>query len=221
MCEQFLSTWERAPSRLWCLTSGQLGLRSIGLRSTNRQPGRPTRSSSAGPARHMSSPWRRPERPASADDHPAGTGYVVAGVKGPPAVLEVGLEPSTEVHGPVGSGDAHIGQVAEDIAGRDIEAPAQGKPEVGEVAADAGAALPHVERRGQRVAAPQLELDVFVRPVQTATTRGQPGSVAPKSSQAWSRNTSDRQKRLGSRKTIVSSGSNSTGTWRACGVGLI
>ena len=101
----------------------------------------------------------------AADHHSADARHVVARVERPPPVPEVGLEPRAEVHRLVRRGNADVGEIAEHVAGRNVEAPAQREAEVREVAAHPGAALPDVEGRGERVARPGLEPDVPVNPV--------------------------------------------------------
>ena len=64
---------------------------------------------------------------------------VVARVERVPAVAEVDLGPGAEVHRCAGVGHGDVGQVADDVAGGDVEGPAHRDGEVGEVAADTGA----------------------------------------------------------------------------------
>src|SRR6476646_7813817 len=70
-----------------------------------------------------------------------------------------------EVHRHVGWLDADVGQVAEDVAGRDVERATHRDAQLGEVAADAIALKVDVEGGRQRIGAGGPELDLIVDPV--------------------------------------------------------
>ena len=59
------------------------------------------------------------------DEHPAFASLVVPGIEGPPAVAEVNLHPGREIHRCGLLLHLDLGKVAEDIAGRDVQCPAQ------------------------------------------------------------------------------------------------
>ena len=88
---------------------------------------------------------------AAADDHAADAAAVVAGVEGVPLAVEVDLEPGGEVHRLGRERDVDLGDVAEDVAGGDVQRAAERDRQVGEVAADALAGAVGVDRRGPGV----------------------------------------------------------------------
>lgn len=69
-------------------------------------------------------------------DNSADAGSVVAGVECVPLAIEPDFDPGAEIHR-VDDGDADVAEMAVDIAGRDVEAAAEGQRQMGEVAADA------------------------------------------------------------------------------------
>ncbi len=89
---------------------------------------------------------------------------VVAGVHGPPAVIEEDLVPGGEVAG-AGVGDADVAEVAGDVAGGDVHGAAEGDGEVLEVAADADAFGEDVEGGLGGAGGHVVEGDVVVDPV--------------------------------------------------------
>ena len=88
---------------------------------------------------------------AAPDDDAADARRVVARVEGVPATVEVGLEPGREVHRLGGRRRLDVRDVAEHVAGRDVQGAAERDREVGVVAADALAGPVGVGGRGPRV----------------------------------------------------------------------
>ena len=78
------------------------------------------------------------------------------------AAVEVHLEPGREVHGLHGRRDVDLGDVAEDVARRDVQRPAERDRQVREVAADALSRAVGVQRGRPRVRRPRHPLEVVV-----------------------------------------------------------
>ena len=91
---------------------------------------------------------RRPRHPSRGRRPPARAWPVVARIERVPAPFEVDLEPGSEVHRFRGRGDGDVGDVAEDVAGGNVQRPAEGDREMGEVPAHALAGAVGV--RGRR-----------------------------------------------------------------------
>ena len=85
------------------------------------------------------------------DDDAADARRVVARVERVPAAVEVGLEPGREVHRLGGRRRLDVRDVAEHVAGRDVQRPAEGDGEVRVVAADALAGPVGVGGRRPRI----------------------------------------------------------------------
>src|ERR1019366_3879305 len=83
---------------------------------------------------------------ARSHQHSADAGYIVAGIEGPPAVLEVNLKPRAEVHGAAGR-HSNVSQITGGIPGRDVQGAAKGDGEMLKVAADTHALGKHIEGR--------------------------------------------------------------------------
>ena len=88
---------------------------------------------------------------AAPDDHTADARRVVARVEGVPAAVEVGLEPGREVHRLGGWRRLDVRDVAEHVAGRDVQGAAEGDGQMRVVAADALAGPVGVGGRRPRV----------------------------------------------------------------------
>ena len=74
------------------------------------------------------------------------TALVVARVERPPPVAQPDLHPGGEVHRRRVRRHVHVRQVAEDVAGRNVQRPAERDGQVGEVAADAEPGVVDVDR---------------------------------------------------------------------------
>ena len=147
---------------------------------------RRSRPSSAGrrPDRRSSPSPRRRRRGRSRSGCARSCGRLKRASKVHHALAEIDLEPGVEVHRRVRRGQADVGHVAEDVAGRDVERAAEGDREVREVAAHAAAGDVDVDRRRLRRALEQPVADFAWIQSQTAWTRAQPGGVCPKRCQA-------------------------------------
>src|ERR1700733_15674575 len=71
----------------------------------------------------------------AADDHTSDAGAIVACVEGVPAAVEIGLEPCCKIHLLRGLGNTDLGDVAEHIAGGDVQGTAERDRQVCEVTA--------------------------------------------------------------------------------------
>ena len=123
-------------------------------------------------------------------------GLVVAGVEGPPAILEVGLEPGAEVHRRGRRVTPMSPEVAGGVAGRDVQGAAEGDRQVLEVAADADPLGEDVERGAGRarvrVAEGHLRVDpVADRPAPAPSRAAHRRTARPRSA------TADRPRRTG------------------------
>ena len=118
---------------------------------------------------------------------PADARRVVARVEGVPAAVEVGLEPGREVHRLGGRRRLDVRDVAEHVAGGDVQRPAEGDRQVGEVAAHAlagpvgvGGRGPRVRRAGHpgQVAVDEVDDRLHPRPAGRQVAEALPGLVA-------------------------------------------
>ena len=107
---------------------------------------------------------------AGADPHQAVQVGQLGGVEDDPAAADEALEAGVEV------GRIELVGIAGEVAGRDVQGPAQGDAEVREVAADAGPLGDGVEGRGHRVGRAAQVLDVGVDPVADGDAPSRAGS---------------------------------------------
>ena len=112
---------------------------------------------------------------------------VVARVEGVPAAVEVGLEPGREVHRLGGRRRLDVRDVAEHVAGRDVQRPAEGDGEVRVVATDAlagpvgvGGRRPRVGRARHpgQVAVDEVDDGLHPAPARRQVPEALPGLVA-------------------------------------------
>jgi hypothetical protein len=92
----------------------------------------------------------------------------VAQVERPPAATEVRLEPCTEIHRRVRRRDVDIGDVAEDVACRDVQRAAKGHREVREVPTRALALLQDISGGRRPGARAVRKVNLLVDPVAEA-----------------------------------------------------
>ena len=124
----------------------------------HRQPSQPRRAV-AGHHRHIGGV------PAARDRHVTLAPRVVPRIEGPPPIADVHLNPGVEVHRCRQWRHVQVRQVATDIAGRNVQRPAQRDHQVGEVAAHSVAGLEGVLRRPPRTGAAGAVLQVVPHPV--------------------------------------------------------
>ena len=103
---------------------------------------------------------------------------VVAGIEGPPLIAQPHFHPGREVHRCRIRRDVEVGQVAEHVAGRDVQRPAERDREVGEVTADPAPRHVDVGRAGQGRRAAVLEGQVVVHVIADGLHPAVPGLQA-------------------------------------------
>ena len=103
---------------------------------------------------------------------------VVAGIERPPAIAQPHFHPGREIHRRRIRRHVHVGQVAENIAGRDVQRPAERHREMGEVTADPASWPVDVGGTGQGGRAAVLEGQVAVHVIADGLHPAVPGLQA-------------------------------------------
>src|SRR3954447_10240901 len=118
------------------------------------------------------------------NQNPTNPRIVVARVKGVPPPPEKHLDPGCEIHRGIRRRKPDVTDVARAVAGRDIQAAAKRKRQMGVVAADPALSGVGLSGRAGRTGVLVAERDMVWTKSQIACTRAQPGGVAPNSRQA-------------------------------------
>src|SRR5271157_5676735 len=112
---------------------------------------------------------------AGRNQHPTDTRQVIARVENPPSVVQIYLEPRTEIHGQRG-GNADVAQVPRAVARGNVQGAAEGDGQVLIIAADSDPVREHVERGPGRTCVLVPEHHFGIYPITDCLHASPPGS---------------------------------------------